>query len=232
MTHHTEQKDFMTAAMLSLFLGWLGVDRFYLGRVGTGILKLITLGGCGIWYLIDLILILTGSLNSANNKPLANRQKNLKTALIITGVLFAFSFLISFVSALNKDEVNQNNKDSSSTSTPVNENKEKPEKKEAPKAWVPVISFSGDSAKRTESFKLTGADAKLKYSQTSGEYGGTTYVYIVKKGDSLQQSGGFPEVMIDKDKTDETMLTKPAGEYYFDINSTNANWTVTIEELR
>jgi len=46
--------------VLSFFLGGLGVDRFYVGKIGTGILKLITAGGFGIWWLIDLIFVLSG----------------------------------------------------------------------------------------------------------------------------------------------------------------------------
>jgi len=56
------QKNWVVALTLSIFLGFVGADRLYLGRVRTGILKLITLGGLGIWWLIDVILIATDKL--------------------------------------------------------------------------------------------------------------------------------------------------------------------------
>jgi hypothetical protein len=66
-------KDWMVALLLSIFLGSLGVDRFYLGYVGLGIIKLLTLGGCGIWWLIDLILIAMNKLPDAQGQPLRQR---------------------------------------------------------------------------------------------------------------------------------------------------------------
>ncbi len=65
------QKDFTTAVLLSFFLGGLGVDRFYLGYTGLGVAKLLTLGGCGIWAIIDFILIVTRNLKAADGSPLA-----------------------------------------------------------------------------------------------------------------------------------------------------------------
>jgi len=64
-------KDYMTALLLSIFLGGIGIDRFYLGYTGLGIAKLLTLGGCGIWSLIDLILIAMRNIPDSNNRPLA-----------------------------------------------------------------------------------------------------------------------------------------------------------------
>lgn len=65
-----EQKSFMVALLLSIFVGTLGIDRFYLGYTGLGILKLVTAGGCGIWWLVDLILIAMGNLKDSNGQPL------------------------------------------------------------------------------------------------------------------------------------------------------------------
>lgn len=63
-------KDKMTALLLSIFLGTLGIDRFYLGYTGLGIVKLITAGGCGIWWLIDVIMIATDALKAADGSEL------------------------------------------------------------------------------------------------------------------------------------------------------------------
>ena len=57
-------KSFTAVLILSILLGGLGFDRFYAGKIGTGILKLITIGFFGIWWIIDIILILTGNLKT------------------------------------------------------------------------------------------------------------------------------------------------------------------------
>ena len=66
----SEQKDWLATLLFSVFLGGLGIDRFYLGYTTLGILKLCTGGGCGIWWLIDLILIVTGDMKDAEGRPL------------------------------------------------------------------------------------------------------------------------------------------------------------------
>lgn len=67
--HLMAHKNKLTAILLSVFVGGLGIDRFYLGYTGLGVVKLLTCGGFGIWALIDLVMICTGSLRPADGSP-------------------------------------------------------------------------------------------------------------------------------------------------------------------
>lgn len=64
-------KSYTTALLLSFFVGVFGVDRFYLGQTGLGVAKLLTGGGCGIWALVDFILIAMRKVNDSQGNPLA-----------------------------------------------------------------------------------------------------------------------------------------------------------------
>lgn len=63
-------KDWLTALLLSFFLGSLGVDRFYVGQTGLGIVKLLTCGGVGFWSLIDLVLVAMNRIPDDQGRPL------------------------------------------------------------------------------------------------------------------------------------------------------------------
>ena len=58
--------------MLCWFLGVFGVHRFYTGHTFIGIAQILTVGGCGIWVLIDFIIILSGSYKDSNGIPIKN----------------------------------------------------------------------------------------------------------------------------------------------------------------
>ena len=63
-------KKMVTACLLCFFLGGLGIHRFYVGKAGTGILMILTLGGLGIWIIIDFVMILTGGFKDSEGKDL------------------------------------------------------------------------------------------------------------------------------------------------------------------
>tara|TARA_Y100000996_G_scaffold95845_1_gene68432 strand:+ start:136 stop:456 length:321 start_codon:yes stop_codon:yes gene_type:complete len=66
----TTSKDWLTLFLLTFFVGILGVHRFYTGKIGTGFLMLITLGGFGVWFFVDLILVLTGQFTDKEGQKI------------------------------------------------------------------------------------------------------------------------------------------------------------------
>jgi len=65
------EKKRLVAFLLCFFFGYLGIHRFYVGKVGTGIAMIVTLGGLGIWVLIDFIMIIVGSFKDKEGKVVA-----------------------------------------------------------------------------------------------------------------------------------------------------------------
>lgn len=66
----TSEKKRLAALLFCFFLGGLGVHRFYVGKVGSGIAQILTLGGLGVWVLIDFIMILCGTFKDKEGSPL------------------------------------------------------------------------------------------------------------------------------------------------------------------
>jgi len=66
----SSQQDWLVALLLCFFIGIIGAHRFYVGKIGTGVLMVFTLGGFGIWTFIDLILIIVGKFKNKDGVTL------------------------------------------------------------------------------------------------------------------------------------------------------------------
>jgi len=67
----TASKSWIAALLLCFFVGTFGIHRFYVGKIGTGILMLVTFGGFGLWTLIDFIMIAIGKFSDKQGNALA-----------------------------------------------------------------------------------------------------------------------------------------------------------------
>lgn len=84
-------RSFLITWILSMTLGFLGADRFYTGRVLTGGLKLVTLGGLGLWWIVDLVIVMAGGLRYSD-RPLSGYGPSKEIAWIATGFLLIVGY--------------------------------------------------------------------------------------------------------------------------------------------
>ena len=76
MEEQISDADWLTTLLVCILpalIGINGIHRFMTGNIGTGVLMLLTLGGCGIWTLIDLIMIATGKFTDGDGYPVVNQ---------------------------------------------------------------------------------------------------------------------------------------------------------------
>lgn len=90
-------KSFVITWLFAGLLGFFAVDRFYLGKVGTGLLKLFTFAGFGVWYLVDLIIVLSGSQRDKQCRKLAGFDAHKKLVRIATGAWLVLALIVSGV---------------------------------------------------------------------------------------------------------------------------------------
>ncbi len=228
-----QPKSFVAAWLLSLFLGLFGVDRFYLGKVGTGLLKLFTLGGIGIWVLVDLVIILAGKQTDKAGNPLAGYAKNKVVAIVVTVALLLVGGIGNAVKSSGSTPVAEVGIEAPAKPAEKVPAVEQPVEKPAAEAkWVEVVSLGGTADQASQVFALSGKETRLVYEFTGApEELAVGAIYLEKEGTDIMVDGGIPVVMMSKPESNTTAVHKKAGNYFLDVKAANfESWTVRIEE--
>lgn len=95
-----QEKSFLATMLLCWFLGVFGIHRFYTGYIVIGIVQLLTLGGCGIWALLDLVSICLGNYKDVSNRELSGYNR---TVGVVVLVIVIVSTVLSVISKMGSN---------------------------------------------------------------------------------------------------------------------------------
>ena len=233
-------KSFVVTWLLALLLGMFAVDRFYLGKVGTGLVKLFTFGGLGVWVLVDLILVLTGAQRDKQGRMLAGYDQNKKIAWIVSAALIALSMLISGVNAATNpqdattavgapvtaaDPVETTEPKQVETTAPVEE-AVPVEETQAPEPAAPAVpaDFASALVKAASYSKTMHMSKAGLYGQLTSEYGeqfspeaaqyGVENVQADWNANALAKAKSYQETMAMSPESIREQLTSEYGEQF------------------
>lgn len=197
------QKNWFTAFLLSLFLGWLGADRFYLGKAGTAVLKLVTIGGLGIWALIDFILIASESMPGVEWTS-GKSKEDKKKAWVIFAIVAVIGLIIA-VSSPSSDNSQSSTQSKESAAQPTSTKQEnlqtaKPAKRqvEGKAATLGAGTFTGGKDIAAGLYDVTpGAGQSgnfivndaASYNEVLGSFGVNKVRARISDGDTIKISG-------------------------------------------
>jgi len=178
----------------------------------------------GLLLLASLVFLIIGLINPNLSLFWFKKQKTRAASSIIFGVSLVISFILFTLTT------------ATSTKTASSTTAEVPivEEKKQEKSWQTVYTFKGNGEKKSATFELTGAEARIKYKYNNDERVniGVFAVFIVDEGKDLMAEGGFPEIMTSEpNEESESSIQKSAGRYYMSVKAAG-KWTAVIEEFK
>ncbi|MFE4541481.1 TM2 domain-containing protein [Arthrobacter sp. NPDC056727] len=224
------QKSFLATWLFSLLLGGLGVDRFYLGKIGTGIAKLLTLGGLGCWSLVDLIITLAGKQTDKNRRPLAGYAQHKKVAVVVTVVYVVVSLVISvFVGVASAAVVRQAATPPIISAAPVTQ--ESASSSAEPTTTEPA---AGEDRPHLTAQTLTGTGDAVKTVDLKGLPAVATFTCKACSGNTVLETNGAEMLLVNTvgAYTGSHLVDTSAGAPTTEFNiSADSAWTLKIEDV-
>lgn len=206
-------KDFRKVWLTSLFLGLLGVDRFITGRYITGALKLLTLGGAGIWWAVDLFRIAGGAYVDGGGHPFSGKKSHRLAALVAS--LLAVAVLTSAVAPQVAPYAQSLKREAVRTVTPP---------PPAPEWKTALPGAEGTGNGSTPTLTVTGTKLRILT-----ESNGMAFFYLHPTGASID--GQQPTVSLQKAGAHSIVADVQPGSYEITVLSPEAAWKVSAEDL-
>ncbi|MEV7606138.1 TM2 domain-containing protein [Paenarthrobacter sp. NPDC089322] len=233
------QKSFLVTWLLALLVGVFGVDRFYLGKVGTGIAKLLTIGGLGVWALVDLILVLANKQTDKHRRPLEGYDKHKVVALIVTAVFVVASIALNATRATTAPATLSPAPAATTAPTVEPTASEAGTRSEAPAATstpapVKTSEAPAPAAPKVKTQTFTGAGDDIVTADLAGEPAIVTFACELCSSNTVLKTNGRESLLVNTigayagKHVVDTRSTSVTSE--FEINA-DAAWTLSIEDI-
>lgn len=208
-----QMKDFRRLWLVSLFLGYFGVDRFITGRYITGTLKLLTLGGLGLWWASDLFSIACGTAVDRGGHPFAGKRPHRLAA--ITASVLAVGVLTGAVAPQVAPYVESLKRETVRALTPP---------PPAPEWTAALPGSEGTGNGQTAELTVTG-----KHLRILAESEGLAYFHLQPVGGTIK--GTMPAISLETASTKSVILDVEPGTYTVVVLAPSAKWKVMAEDL-
>ncbi len=209
-----ELMDFRLNWLLALFLGAFGVDRLHRGCLATGILKLVTLGGAGLWWAWDLLAVATGYAVDGRGHPLKGRpfQRLLATGVSLTVIAGAGTVVASAVAPGVQElfaAAGRLTVSAVHSPRPV---------------WEPVARFADKGEGPTSPFIVAGDALTFKFT-----FDDAAFVYLLPAGTAIVPDGSKPVISSIESAAGTVTIRVRPGDYLLYVQS-RSGWTIAVVE--
>ncbi|TQJ66587.1 TM2 domain-containing protein [Arthrobacter sp. SLBN-100] len=203
-------RDFRPVLVLSVLLGYLGADRFYERKYVSGVLKLATIGGFGIWWFADIISILTGRARGRNGQPYRGGKKERVIAWSLTAALFAGLIPAGGIAATPAVTAATTAIDEALNPKPV-----------PVPTWATLAEVSGTAEPAV--LDITGDRLRLTYN-----FPGGVYAYLQKEGSTTAPAETL--ILNERPSQGQTEIAVAPGRYQLIVRADGTGWTLKAEE--